>query len=46
MGKYPVPEILRVPLENISLSVKVMREAEDVKVGQSTLRPLTVLLTN
>ncbi|KAJ7017484.1 P-loop containing nucleoside triphosphate hydrolase protein [Mycena alexandri] len=29
MGKYPVPEILRVPLESISLTVKVMREEED-----------------
>ncbi|KAJ6575382.1 P-loop containing nucleoside triphosphate hydrolase protein [Mycena capillaripes] len=32
MGKYPVPEILRVPLESISLTVKVMREEEDVKL--------------
>ncbi|KAL0068598.1 putative ATP-dependent RNA helicase ucp12 [Marasmius tenuissimus] len=32
MGKFPVPEILRVPLENLSLSVKVMRENEDVKL--------------
>ncbi|KAL0581083.1 putative ATP-dependent RNA helicase ucp12 [Marasmius crinis-equi] len=32
MGKFPVPEILRVPLESISLSVKVMREDEDVKL--------------
>lgn len=32
MAKYQVPEILRVPLENISLAVKVMREDEDVKV--------------
>ncbi|KAF7303226.1 Dead deah box [Mycena kentingensis (nom. inval.)] len=32
MGKYPVPEILRVPLESISLTVKVMREDEDVKL--------------
>ncbi|KAF8899103.1 P-loop containing nucleoside triphosphate hydrolase protein [Infundibulicybe gibba] len=28
---FPVPEILRVPLESISLTVKVMRENEDVK---------------
>lgn len=33
MAKFPVPEILRVPLENISLTVKVTRENEDVKVG-------------
>ncbi|KAJ7675357.1 P-loop containing nucleoside triphosphate hydrolase protein [Mycena rosella] len=32
MAKYPVPEILRVPLESISLTVKVMREDEDVKL--------------
>ncbi|KAJ7170133.1 P-loop containing nucleoside triphosphate hydrolase protein [Mycena filopes] len=32
MAKYPVPEILRVPLESISLTVKVMREEEDVKL--------------
>jgi ATP-dependent RNA helicase DHX57 len=32
MGRYPVPEILRVPLESISLTIKVMREDEDVKV--------------
>lgn len=33
MGKFVVPEILRVPLENISLAVKVTREDEDVKVS-------------
>ncbi|GLB35802.1 putative helicase associated domain (HA2) Add an annotation [Lyophyllum shimeji] len=32
MAKFPVPEILRVPLESISLTVKVMREEEDVKL--------------
>ena len=32
MTKFPVPEILRVPLESISLSVKAAREDEDVKV--------------
>ncbi|KAF5368409.1 hypothetical protein D9758_002162 [Tetrapyrgos nigripes] len=31
MTKHPVPEILRVPLENVSLSVKAMREEADVK---------------
>ncbi|KAF8910089.1 P-loop containing nucleoside triphosphate hydrolase protein [Gymnopilus junonius] len=31
MEKFPVPEILRVPLESISLSVKAAREDEDVK---------------
>lgn len=33
MAKFPIPEILRVPLESISLTVKVMREHEDVKVS-------------
>lgn len=33
MARFPVPEILRVPLESISLTVKVMREDEDVKVS-------------
>ncbi|KAG6878138.1 hypothetical protein C0993_011852 [Termitomyces sp. T159_Od127] len=32
MAEFPVPEILRVPLESISLTVKVMREDDDVKV--------------
>jgi HrpA-like RNA helicase len=32
MAEFPVPEILRVPLESISLSVKAAREDEDVKV--------------
>jgi len=32
MGSFPIPEILRVPLESISLTIKVMREDEDVKV--------------
>jgi ATP-dependent RNA helicase DHX57 len=33
MAGFPVPEILRVPLESVSLAVKAMREEEDVKVG-------------
>lgn len=33
MAQFPVPEILRVPLESISLTIKVMREEEDVKVS-------------
>jgi ATP-dependent RNA helicase DHX57 len=33
MRPFPVPEILRIPLESISLIVKVMRENEDVRVG-------------
>ncbi|KAF7981091.1 hypothetical protein HWV62_34789 [Athelia sp. TMB] len=32
MARFPIPEILRVPLESISLTVKVMREHEDVKL--------------
>lgn len=35
MGKFPVPEILRVPLESISLAVKAMREKEDVTVSNA-----------
>ncbi|KAH0838102.1 P-loop containing nucleoside triphosphate hydrolase protein [Lanmaoa asiatica] len=31
MSPFPVPEILRIPLESISLIVKVMRENEDVQ---------------
>jgi ATP-dependent RNA helicase DHX57 len=31
--EFPVPEILRVPLESISLSVKASKEDQDVKVG-------------
>ncbi|KAH7923230.1 P-loop containing nucleoside triphosphate hydrolase protein [Leucogyrophana mollusca] len=32
MARFPVPEILRTPLESISLTVKAMRESEDVKL--------------
>jgi hypothetical protein len=32
MGEFPVPEILRVPLEKTSLTIRLMREDEDVKV--------------
>lgn len=31
MPKFPVPEILRTPLEALFLQVKAMREEEDVK---------------
>ncbi|TFK56866.1 P-loop containing nucleoside triphosphate hydrolase protein [Heliocybe sulcata] len=31
MVEYPIPEILRVPLEQVCLTVKVMREEEDAK---------------
>lgn len=33
MGKYPVPEILRVPLESVLLTIKAMREDADPKVS-------------
>ena len=33
MAKFPVPEILRVPLESVSLAVKATKENQDVKVG-------------
>jgi len=32
MAKFPVPEILRLPLESILLTVKVTREEEDAQV--------------
>lgn len=37
MAAFPKPEILRVPLESISLSVKSAREHEDVKVRVCSL---------
>jgi ATP-dependent RNA helicase DHX57 len=33
MRKYPVPEMQRVPLESLSLHVKVTRPQEDAKVN-------------
>lgn len=33
MEQFPRPEILRVPLESICLTVKATRENEDVKVS-------------
>jgi ATP-dependent RNA helicase DHX57 len=42
MAKFPVPEILRVPLESISLRAKAMREEEDVKVPFSSCQLLDV----
>ena len=32
MTKFPVPEILRVPLESILLAVKATKEDQDIKV--------------
>jgi ATP-dependent RNA helicase DHX57 len=38
---FPIPEIMRVPLESIALSVKVAKTDEDVKVsnGQGFIYP-------
>jgi hypothetical protein len=33
MEQFPRPEIMRVPLESICLTVKSTREKEDVKVS-------------
>jgi ATP-dependent RNA helicase DHX57 len=40
---FPVPEILRVPLENVLLTIKVIRESEDpaVYLGQAIDPPKT-----
>ncbi|KIM88927.1 hypothetical protein PILCRDRAFT_813926 [Piloderma croceum F 1598] len=48
MAEFPVPEILRVPLESISLAVKVMRESEDVKMflSRAISPPKTVAMEN
>jgi ATP-dependent RNA helicase DHX57 len=32
LAEFPIPEILRVPLESVSLSVKASKEDQDVKV--------------
>jgi hypothetical protein len=44
MERFPRPEILRVPLESICLTVKATREKEDVKVCNLD-RQLVLLLT-
>jgi ATP-dependent RNA helicase DHX57 len=36
-GQFPIPEIKRVPLESIALSVKVAKGGEDAKVRVSSL---------
>lgn len=36
LANFPVPEILRVPLENVLLTIKVIRESEDPKVRNIT----------
>lgn len=33
MGDFPIPEILRVPLDSLSLRIKAMREDEDIAVS-------------
>jgi ATP-dependent RNA helicase DHX57 len=43
MGKYPVPEILRVPLESVLLTIKSMREDADPKVAASVYDKANVL---
>jgi HrpA-like RNA helicase len=43
MGNFPIPEILRVPLESLSLQIKVMREHEDVVVSADILSPILSL---
>lgn len=43
MEASPVPEILRVPLENLLLQVKVMREEEDAKVSSLTINHFAIL---
>jgi len=35
LAEFPIPEILRVPLESVSLSVKASKENQDVKVCAS-----------
>jgi len=34
LSDFPIPEILRVPLDSLSLSVKAVRENEDVRVSR------------
>lgn len=43
MEPFPIPEILRVPLESLCLTVKAMREDEDVKVREVFVRNGVVL---
>ena len=42
MAAFPTPEILRMPLENILLSIKSTREDQDVKVMQLILTNLVL----
>jgi ATP-dependent RNA helicase DHX57 len=34
LAKFPIPEISRVPLESVLLSIKSTKEEEDAKVGE------------
>ena len=44
MAQFPRPEILRVPLESICLTVKATREHEDVKVSDDLELVVAVLV--
>jgi len=43
MLDFSVPEILRVSLNNVCLSVKAARESEDVQVFSRTIRSVPLL---
>ena len=45
MARFPVPEILRVPLESILLAVKATKEDQDIKVGDIFI-PLKYISTH
>ncbi len=45
MEEFPTPEILRVPLEQISLTAKMMDEEANVKVRPTSSRNLNCMLT-
>ena len=44
MLDFSVPEILRVSLNNVCLSVKAARESEDVQVFSRTMGQVTLLM--
>lgn len=46
MDAFPIPEILRVPLESVLLTVKVMRDEEDAKVIISLFKSTFPQLTS
>lgn len=45
MSQFVKPEILRIPLENLCLSIKAMRDDEDPKVSLLVIATLGSLLT-